>query len=753
MKKIMSIILVFVMLFLTFSVTTFAESEQQPCIVDTVYPTEDIVIADIVITKAPYYADNTGKSDVTAVIQKAIDDCALKGGGTVFLPDGEYLLTDSIYIKPFVTLRGDYIDPDISDEYGTVIIADVESSDTMNPALIKIGASAGAVGLTVYYPRQTIENVLPYPYTFYVEGNEDYMLSSIYDCTLINSYRGIGVSAECENGIYQCHEMFTLENVKGTCLYEGLCSHNSADVDTIKTLYILNDYWAQAGEKFNAPDKDSIDEYTRNNAYGLVLGDLEWPQFSDIKISDRLYGIDFREGIRYSFSGEFTDLYITDCTYGINIPDGFVQKRGENWGTSVTTGVIEASKFAVKAPGDDSVILTDVEISGLVFGRGIRRYYTTLSGYTPTYNKTYIKPNAVLYTVNADKTGKTDASLAVQSKLDEAAKTGGVVYIPAGLYLFENPIIVPTGVELRGSSSVPTRCQGGNSSGTLIYSFYGYDDGDKPLVTLSERSGISGLRFDYPENAPTDESGEYKKTSPVIYSGSDNIYIVNCFITLASAGIELNGADNAFIKKVIGCCFEKMFSLINSDDVFIEGCLQNGNALPRNGYSAFDIPVLQGRFTEDKLFDFVFIPITRIHTNYIELTSCDDVTVFNSFIYGGKSFMKATDSTVLVYNTGHDGSSKTEPAFILSGGETVLINTMRSTSDGQSAQNFYSLENSAKFKSFASQAVDMLYKEHIYIENTALDELPRSEKLYCILQPLYRMITFFGKLYMVIEQG
>lgn len=751
MKKIISVILCISFVFVGL-VPSFAAEASESVIAETVYPTDDIVIADIIVTDAPYYADSKGVNDATAAIQKAVDDCAAMGGGTVFMPDGEYRLTGSIYIRPFVSLRGDYTDPDSGNGYGTVIIADVESREEKNPALIKIGASAGAVGLTVYYPNQDIDNVLPYPYTFFVEGNSDYMLSSIIDCTLINSYRGIGVSAECEEGIYQCHEMFTLENVKGTCLYEGLSAHNSADVDTVKTLYILNDYWAAAGEEFNAPPKEKIDAYTRENGYGLVLGDLEWPQFSDVKISDRYCGIDYREGIRYCFSGEFTDLYITDCTYGIRIPDGIVQKRGSSWGTAVTTGVIEGSECAVYAPGKDTVILTDVDISGIVFGLNIRRYYTELSSYTPDYAMAYTKPVSVLYTVNADKTGKTDASAAVQAVLDKAAATGGVVYIPAGLYRFESPVSVPSGVELRGSSSVPTRCQGGNSSGTLIYSVYGYSENDKPLVTLGENSGVSGLRFDYPGNAPVDASGSYQKTSPVIYSESDNVYVVNSCITLASTGIELRGSDNAFIKKVIGCCLEKMFSISDSDNVFIEGCLQNGNTLPRNGYSAFDIPELQGRFTENNIFDYVFIPITRIHTNYIELENCNDVTVFSTFIYGGKSFMKATDSTVLVYNTGHDGSSKTEPAFILSGGTATLINTMRSTSDGKIGMNFYSLENEAVLRSFSSQAVDMAYSEHIYLENVSCDELSSTEILYYILQPLYRLIRYFGNIHMNLNQ-
>ncbi len=740
MKKLISFLLSIAVV-VTMSLPCFAtDSNMNPTIVQTIYPTESVVIADIIID-----ADSSGKEDVTAIIQQAIDDCAKNGGGTVWLPAGKYRVTGNIYIRQFVTLMGDYQDPDKGTEYGTIIIADVESSTEMTPALFTVGASAGAVGLTVWYPEQNIDNVIPYPYTFYIVGNGDYMLQTIKNCTLINSYRGIGASSECEKGIYQCHEMMTLENVKGTCLFEGLNAHNSADVDTVKTLYISSKYWAEAGIEFNAPERNKIEEYTRKNGYGLVIGDLEWPQFADVKVSDMLYGMVVKEGIRYSFSGEFTDLYITDCDYGIYIPKYAVVHRGTSWGTGISNGVIEGSEYAIYDPGKNAMILNNVVTEGKIKGKNIRRCNADTTSLTPDYQHTYNKPAEILYVVSADKTAKTDASANVQQKLNEAKQTGGIVYLPAGIYRFENPITIPAGVELRGSSSVATRCQSGNSSGTLILSYYGYDTESSPLITLDgDNSGISGTRVDYLLNNPVDDSGKHMRTSPVIYSESDNIYVINCCFTLASCGIKLRNSENAFIKKVLGCCYESMFDLTDCDNAFIEGCLQNGNTLPRNGYASLGLP----RFEEKDVFNFVFIPITRIYTDYIKLSACNNVTVFNTFIYGGKSFLNATDSNATFINIGHDGSSKTEPAFIMSGGKITLLNSMRSTSDGKHGFNFYSIENGTKFKSYNSQSVDMLYTEHPIIENIKIGNLDESEQIYAFLQFFYKIISFFGELHM-----
>lgn len=166
-------------------------------IIDTEFKTEDIVIADIIATDAPYFADNTGLKDATGAIQKALDACYERGGGTVWLPTGKYKITSTLSVKGYCTLRGDWRDPDTAGiSYGTVLLAEVPSSELDTPGLIRLGGCLGAMGLTIYYPLQSAENPKPYPYTFEIPGNAwdgsyNYNLSSVINCTLINSYKGI----------------------------------------------------------------------------------------------------------------------------------------------------------------------------------------------------------------------------------------------------------------------------------------------------------------------------------------------------------------------------------------------------------------------------------------------------------------------------------------------------------------------------------------------------------------------------------
>jgi hypothetical protein len=56
------------------------------------------------LTDSPYYADNTWMSDVTEIIQQAIDDASAAGGGVVYVPAGVYKVKDILFMKSNVTL-------------------------------------------------------------------------------------------------------------------------------------------------------------------------------------------------------------------------------------------------------------------------------------------------------------------------------------------------------------------------------------------------------------------------------------------------------------------------------------------------------------------------------------------------------------------------------------------------------------------------------------------------------------------------
>lgn len=74
---------------------------------------------------------------------------------------------------------------------------------------------------------------------------------------------------------------------------------------------------------------------------------------------------------------------------------------------------------------------------------------------------------------------------------------GGTVYVPGGYYRFAGQLIVPTGVELRGSFDVPHHTQNGGS--ILMTTANKGDENGAPFIRLDAGAGIRGLTIWYPE--------------------------------------------------------------------------------------------------------------------------------------------------------------------------------------------------------------------------------------------------------------
>ena len=662
-------------------------NQHQPTLVTTRFPTTDIVVADLIATEAPYTADATGLSDSTQAIRQALLDCEAIGGGTVFLPAGRYRITGPLEIPSFVTLRGDWQDPDLGTDYGTILLADVSSSDENLPALLTVRGSAGVCGLTVYYPDQSIDDVKPYPFTFYIAGD---MLHSIMNCTVINGYKGVG--ANVEGGV---HEMMSLDTLKGTFLCNIAEAYNQSDVGTWKNITASNTYWANAGSGLTPAPLDKCNAYTRTHGTGLILGDLEWTQLTNFKLDHYRIGVRIVKGKRIEFAGSFFDLDVSDCDIGIQ-----VESIDTRWGTLMANSRISGTDHAVVNHTDGLVKMPGTVVDGPVSGDHILQEHPEKAVNSPRYDRAPFRPAAHLYNAasapySADATAHTDAAAAIQQALDDAALTGGAVYLPAGNYRLEAPLTVPAGVVLMGCSPVPVRDQRHSSAGTKLFAFCGGDtpcpQTDTALVTLAgENAGISGLRILYPENGPQGEDNAVTvRAYPYAVRGMGaGVFAVNLAIAGACYGIDFTGCDQHFIKKVTTCCYYNAFRLADCEGGFVEGCLQNGTVLLRYKKDLYtslfpDAPVM---IDERHGFPRLMDPITRSHTVIYSIENVRNQTILNGFAYGVHTYLDIRNSRqVDVLNTGSDNLNPAGPYLHAQGGEATVVNMMR--------YNGYSVDN------------------------------------------------------------
>ncbi|MER7005910.1 discoidin domain-containing protein [Dactylosporangium sp. NPDC000555] len=662
--------------------------EPSPTLVRTRYPTTDAVVADFDATA--YGADPTGKKDATAALRAALYDCYDSGGGTVWLPEGTYRVTDTVEVPAFCTLRGDRRDPDQGrGAYGTVVSADLPAGDN-GPVLFRIGGSAGVVGVTTYYPRQSATAPVPYNFTFEIPGSawagdENYMMSTVSDVTMLNSYRGIGISTMRDErgrppGNGQTHESATVRNVKGTALLAGVEAYNGADVGTWENVKLSNDYWAQAPAAYNPPRRTALDAWTRAHGTGFVLGDLEWDQFSDLSAADYHIGIHIVRGLRAEFTGIFQRVRLLRTDTALQ-----VDQFDSRWGLALAASDLEGSQAAVVNNGGGYVKLTGTKLVGAVRGTVYQ-----LAGTPPADDggSAVAKPERnVLYDVSKAPYNTLrgngyvparDATEGIQRALDRARRDGGgVVYLPAGWYRLEGRLVVPAGVELRGASSVPNRDEDGRSGGTVLMSYAGRNtanpDTDQAAITLrGERAGVSGLRAFYPENNPAAPGGLVPYPYAIRGQGSGT-YAVNIGLPNAWNAIDMATYrnDRFLVRKIKGTFVRHGVAVGKSDGGRIEGVLSNGNTFVRTGF------YLPNWVLGKDLFPQVIDGYTRKYADLITVDGANRLTVADAFGYGLHNGLIVNSGDVRVFNLGTDNLGADGYTVKVAGGNVSIVNLMR----------------------------------------------------------------------------
>ncbi|MBQ7320036.1 MAG: hypothetical protein IJW97_07670 [Clostridia bacterium] len=682
------------------------EGYSTPCVVETLY-TEQIIVADAVLTDKPYRADPTGAEDATKALQKAIDRVYEAGGGTVYLPAGTYRITAPIVVHPFVSLVGDYnVNPDGA--YGTVILADVVASEDELPALFTIGGSAGVVGLVVYYPEQSMEDVKPYPYTFCIPGSTAgpayYMLSTVENCTVVNGYRGIYAGS--------VNEQMNISGVRGTFLVRALELYDSADASVIEYVDADASYWARS--PLGGADKSAIERYTAQHGEAFVFGDLEWVSFRSLRCSDYATGIHIVKGPRAKFSGLFYQCEILSCDYGLVVDD--IDNR-LGYGLAMTGGTLEGYSLAAINNTDGKVQLTDVAIEGEL-GTGTKEIVVNdvadLS-YPDGDPAEPRSPEGGFTVVKADKTGATNASAVIQKALDSLAASGGIVYLPAGAYRMEKPLVIPAGVELRGSGTVPTRDQMELSLGTMLFCLYGgeAENGEgAAAITLGEGSALRNVRVINSGINVLEQYGDNGNAFParpwLIRGTGNNISIVGCAFAGAIRGIELVDAPNHYVAHLTASAYDTLIRIENSDTGYIGAVLTNVTVGMRNrwwGLANYRSLFPNGweKNFEEAINESLEL-YTTVHLEMDELTQLEYVgskacLAVNVFSYGAMHTVTCEDSSVDAINLGRDSYWRYEiqkPMLVLNDGSSLNVfnqhrfNGVSYEADGDCSLSIYS---------------------------------------------------------------
>ncbi len=275
---------------------------------------EDVIIYTCDVLD--YGAVGDGTTDDTSAFQNAINAVAKQGGGTVYVPAGSYKINGTLTVKRSVYLVGEWYNPETAPENirkGTVLLATGNKGKADAAPMITIGASAGVLGLTVYYPDQKVEAPVQYPAAFLikdaVEGGGPQHASSIQNVTIVNAWRGIAAD--------QGNQLPTVRDVYMTALDYGFRINRCYDCARIITMHISPSYWAA----YDNIDQSTVAAQTKKSATGVILMRTDGQMMNDVVVKSCHTGISLErnpeDGGETAGYTNLSNLSLQDCVVGI----------------------------------------------------------------------------------------------------------------------------------------------------------------------------------------------------------------------------------------------------------------------------------------------------------------------------------------------------------------------------------------------------------------------------------------------------
>lgn len=691
-------------------------------LVTSLYPTDSPVVAEVVATDLPYRADPTGKTDSTFAIQAAIDECESRGGGTVYLPAGEYLVTSTVYVASGVVLRGDWQDPDTVEagkaEYGTVILArpdpleDHERDDLSAKPLMNLLSNSGAVGLTFYYPDQNAQNPIPYGYTVHSYSNNT---ATVRDITLLNSYRGVGASLSSGD----THCIMQLESLRICALESGVEMDGSRDVGYTVDVRVSPSYWSEAGGNYRCQDATALKKFCRENAVGITIKALDDEHFSTLSVEGCRTGIHIAQPVNgAAYWGLIYDVTVEDCTYGI-IADA-VNDYG---GISLARATIDADEYAILSRSPKGAIkLCGIELTGtgdVVATNGARIIWdreTDVSDYEVDYGD-YDRPADHMYVAPVKRLSASnrDISVELQTTLDEAGKTGGVVYLPAGFYTLTAPVTVPAGVELRGATDIYVYSHVESEvCGTILFNYV--DDG--AAITLKDGAGVNAMTIFSPAYDPTyaleliEEGDDVVEEAVTVRGEGDGVYVIHTTLLGNFIGIDFSDCDDHLIREAFGCTFNT-FARVGGKGGVVDRVMNTFHMIDRNplvdmGYTVgqrCNVPAWTAVHDyEPEAISTLRDDLLRTHYNVIEIVGAENEQVSNVFMFTPSRIVYTERASATLLNISSDAHGLNPMFEITDGSDVVAVNALRS--GGRSLR----VDGNSTFKLFNRIAISDWYE-------------------------------------------
>ena len=214
-------------------------------------------------------AKGDGKIDDTKALQSALD-AARANGPVCFVPAGVYRLDGSLTVPPGVTLCGASGGvPHSEQPIGTVLLAFGGRGQAEAQPLVTLKSNAVVRNVVIHYPKQTLPEVVPYPWTIRADGE----LCQILDLTITNPYQAIDLGTKW-------NELHLVRNVFACPLKTGVYIDQCTDIGRIENVHFNPNFWTRMALKPAFPGGD-IKACLEKNLVGFKIGQTDWEFISN----------------------------------------------------------------------------------------------------------------------------------------------------------------------------------------------------------------------------------------------------------------------------------------------------------------------------------------------------------------------------------------------------------------------------------------------------------------------------------------
>jgi hypothetical protein len=229
-----------------------------------------------------------------------------------------------------------------------------------------------------------------------------------------------------------------------------------------------------------------------------------------------------------------------------------------------------------------------------------------------------------------------DVSAELQTALNEVkASGGGTLYLPGGRYLVNNPIKVPSGVELRGTWDVQHHTQSGGTAIFTTYAGGAAREKGASLIQLEAGAGIRGITIAQLNIATEGFSAENPRKTPFLIQGQGpDVYIVNVTVGVGDKGIDLASYNTS------GHYVDYFAGVLARAGIWVGGGAEGGfiRNMQLNPHYGSRLPQGGQGYPGISLTRFL-----QSNCSALKFADIKNQTIFNNFVYGsfyGIHFLK-----------------------------------------------------------------------------------------------------------------